>query len=66
MSNRPHNKPYILNLILVHTLFVVSLFSSPAVWAAAFSHPTPEGMLPHFESWIALLLIFLHLVKLGC
>ena len=58
MSNRPHNKPYILNLILAHTLFIVSLFSSPSVWAAAVSNPTPEGMLPHFESWIALLLIF--------
>ena len=58
MSDRPHNKACILNLILAHTLFVVSLFSSPAVWAAAVSNPTPEGLLPHFESWIALLLIF--------
>lgn len=33
------------------------IFSSQTAWAAVVSAPTPEGMLPHFESWIALAIV---------
>ena len=46
-----------LNTSLAPLLLIASLLGSPAAWATAVSDPTPEGMLPHFESWIALALI---------
>lgn len=32
-------------------------FTSQSAWAAEVSAPTPEGTLPHFESWIALAIV---------
>ena len=32
-------------------------FVSQTAWAAEVSAPTPQGMLPHFESWIALAIV---------
>lgn len=36
---------------------LVPAFASQTAWAAAVSAPTPDGMLPHFESWIALVIV---------
>ena len=35
----------------------VPAFASQTAWAAEVSAPTPEGMLLHFESWIALAIV---------
>lgn len=42
--------------VLLLALLVPALASHPA-WAAAVSAPTPDGMLPHLESWIALVIV---------
>lgn len=36
---------------------LMSLFFVQTAWAGEGGAPTPEGMLPHFESWIALAIV---------
>jgi cytochrome b561 len=63
MSNKRANRPGTLGLITF--FFMVFTALSPAALAAAKSAPTPEGMLPHFESWIALAIVLMAFVIAG-
>ncbi|MFT4730814.1 MAG: cytochrome b561 [Granulosicoccus sp.] len=56
MNKKSNNRKSTKSRVLLLALLGMTLASQTA-WAAEFSAPTPEGMLPHFESWIALTIV---------